>query len=362
MEPIKVGLIGVGNIAPAYIKGCRAFDILDLAACADLNMDRARSVAVEHKIPKVCTVDELLADPEIGIVINLTVPAAHAAISQRIIAAGKHVYSEKPLAITLDDARGILDAAQARGVRVGCAPDTFLFGEHQSTRKLLDDGCIGEPVAAMGCMASRGPEKWHPNPDFFYQTGGGPMLDMGPYYVTCLLNLLGPARSVTGSARMSFAERIAGDGRKIPVEVPTHVTGTIEFVSGVIATLIISFDVVAHRLPRMEIYGSEGTLHVPDPNGWEKVVKYHRPGVSDWEEQPIPHGITWARGIGVADMAYAIRTGRPHRASGALAYHALEIMFAFYDAGRTGRRVDLTSTIERPAPLPLNLPNRQLDR
>ncbi|NWF70661.1 MAG: Gfo/Idh/MocA family oxidoreductase [Chloroflexi bacterium] len=362
-DKLNVGLIGVGNISPAYINGCRAFDILNLAACADLDVARAQQIAAEHKIAKASSVDDLLADPNIDIVINLTVPLAHAEVSQKIITAGKHLYSEKPLAVTLDDGRKILAAAQAKNLRVGCAPDTFLFSQHQSARKLLDDGMIGMPVAAVGFMAGRGPERWHPNPDFFYQVGGGPMLDMGPYYVTCLVHLLGPARRVSGMARISFPERVAKDGHRINVQVATHVSGTIEFASGALATLIISFDVAGHSLPQMEIYGEHGTLRIPDPNGFQpREVRLFRPGVGEWELQPEVYDPSWARGIGVADMAYGILYGRPHRASGALAYHALEIMHAFETAARSGQQVELHSSVERPTLLPLGLPARQLDK
>jgi predicted dehydrogenase len=363
ITPIAVGIIGTGNIAPAYIKGCRAFDILNLVACADIDMERARAVAAEYKIPKAMTVDEMLADPEIGIVINLTIPAAHAEISLRALEAGKHVYSEKPFATTVADGRKILETAKAKGLRVGCAPDTFMFAPHQTARKLLDEGHIGRPVAATGFMMSRGPEGWHPNPDFFFQFGGGPMLDMGPYYITCLINLLGPATTVTGSARISYPERTAKDGHKIKVEVPTHVTGTLEFASGAVATLAMSFDITGHRLPVMEVYGENGTLAIPDPNGYHpNVVQSYVPGVSDWADQPDPFRPEWARGIGTADMAYGITYGRPHRASGELAFHVLEIMYAFIEATDRGGRVDIQSTVERPAPLPLGLPERQLDQ
>lgn len=361
MDPLNVALIGTGNISEAYIKGCRAFDALNLVACADLNLDKARSVAAKYEIPQVKTVEALLADPAIDLVINLTVPLAHAEVSLAVIASGKHLYSEKPLAAAFDDAQRIVKAAAEAGVRIGCAPDTFMFAPHQRCRQLIDAGAIGQPVAAIGCMASRGPESWHPNPDFFYQPGGGPMLDMGPYYITALVHLLGPAARVTGSARSSFSERIAGDGHRIPVNVATHVTGTIEFQSGVIATLIISFDVAGHRLPLMEIYGSESTLAVPDPNGFEADVKTYDPATKTWVTHDLLHPPEWARGIGVADMAYGIMTGRPHRASGELALHVTEIMFAFEEAARSGRRIDLTTTCQRPKALPIGLPPRTLD-
>jgi len=358
----KVGIIGVGNISPAYIKGTRAFDILDLAACADIDLDKARKVAAENDIPAAYTVDELLNDPEIDIVVNLTIPAVHAAVSLKALNAGKHVYSEKPLAIKLSDGKAIIDTAAAKGLRVGCAPDTFLFGQHQTARKVLDDGVIGVPVAAVGFMLGHGPERWHPNPDFFYAPGGGPMFDMGPYYVTCLVALLGPAVRVSGVARASFPTRTAKDGRELPVTVPTHYTGTIEFASGAIATLITSFDVWGHRLPQMEIYGSVGSMTIPDPNGYDpREVKVFVPDKHEWDVMTVSHREDWARGIGLADMAYAIRDGRSHRASGELAYHVLEIMHAFETAYTNGTYVTLESTVERPEALPIGLAPRVLE-
>lgn len=356
-EKLKVGIIGLGNISPAYINGCRAFGNLELVACADLLPERVAKVAEEYAIPRALTVDQLLADDEIDIVVNLTIPGAHAAVSQSILSAVKHVYSEKPLAITPEDARAILDAAESRGLRVGCAPDTFLFAPHQTSRKLIDDGAIGMPVAAVGFMAGHGPEGWHPNPDFFYATGGGPMLDMGPYYVTCLVNLLGPVARVSGVAKVSFPERIAKDGRHIPVTVPTHYAGTLEFTSGAVATLITSFDVWGHRLPQMEIYGETGSLAVPDPNGHNpREVQVLSHETREWAEMPLLYPDIWARGIGLADMADAIQNNRPHRASGALAYHVLEVMSAFSKAAEAGSYVSITSKIEQPEAIPVDVP------
>ncbi len=357
VEKMKVGIIGLGNISPAYIKGCREYENLELVACADLLPGRVKTVAEEYAIPRALTVDELLADDEIEIVVNLTIPAAHAAVSQDILSAGKHVYSEKPLAITPEDARAIVETAERRGLRVGCAPDTFLFAPHQTCRKLVDDGVIGTPVAAVGFMAGHGPESWHPNPDFFYAAGGGPMLDMGPYYVTCLVNLLGPVARVSGVARVSFPERIAKDGHHIPVTVPTHYAGTLEFESGAIATLITSFDVWGHRLPQMEIYGEKGSLVVPDPNGHNpREVQVMLPETHQWEETPLAYPDIWARGIGLADMADAIQHNRPHRASGALAYHVLEVMSSVALASETGSYVNITSKIEQPEAIPVDVP------
>jgi predicted dehydrogenase len=358
-EKLNVGIIGVGNISPAYINGSRMFDILNLVGCADMNVERAQQVATEHNLTAY-SVDDLLASPDIDIVINLTVPLAHAEVSQKILAAGKHVYGEKPLAVTLEDAKKILDTAEAKGLRVGCAPDTFLFSQHQTARKLLDEGAIGSPIGAVGFMVSRGVERWHPNPDFFYKFGGGPMLDMGPYYITCLINLLGAAKRVTGSARISYPQRTAKDGHVIDVETPTHYSGTIEFASGAIATLIMSFDVMGHSLPQMEIFGEYGTLRIPDPNGYKprEIMVFN----GEWHTEAEVYRPEWVRGIGLADMAYGILYGRPHRATGQQAYHALEVMHAFEKASTTGKHVDIQSSYERSALLPLGLPERQLDR
>jgi predicted dehydrogenase len=361
MEKVKVGIIGTGNISPAYINGCRAFDILDLVACADMDVAKAMTVAKEHNIPKALSVDELLADPEIEFVINLTIPAVHADVSLKIIEAGKHPYSEKPLAVSREDGQKIIAAAKAKGVLVGCAPDTFLFGPHQACRKLIDDGSIGDPVAAIAFMMGHGPERWHPSPDFFYQVGGGPLFDMGPYYITCLVNLLGPVKKVAAITRASFPERVAADGHKIPVNVTTHVAGTLEFHSGAIATLINSFDIWKHQLPRMEVYGATGSLYVPDPNGYENKVLLYQEGQENWQQMELPHGDDWKRGIGTADMAYALRTGRTHRASGEMAYHVLDVMHCFDESSNSGQHVEVKSTCARPAALPVGLPARQLD-
>jgi len=359
---LRVGIMGMGNISPAYVDGVRAFDILELAACADIDAARAQAAAERHNIPRALLPDDLLADPNIDLVVNLTVPAVHAEVSRKILAAGKHVYSEKPLATTLEDGRSILDLAEKKGLRVGCAPDTFLFAPHQTARRLVDDGVIGRPVAAVGFMMGHGPEGWHPNPDFFYAPGGGPMFDMGPYYITCLVNLLGAVTSVSAVARPSFPERTAGDGHKIPVSVPTHYAGTLDFASGAIGTLITSFDIWGHHLPQMEIYGETGSLTIPDPNGHDpRHVNLFDTKTREWVPQPLTYEDNWKRGIGIADMAYAIHSGRPHRASGALAYHVLEVMRAYEISTETGTAVKIASRPEQPKTLPLDLAPRTLD-
>ena len=364
MQTLNVGIIGVGNIAPAYIRGCAPFDVIKIVACADILADRAQAFAAEHGLAAY-SVDELLARDDIDIVVNLTIPAAHAEISQAIIAAGKHAYSEKPLAINRADGARLVQAAAAAGLRLGCAPDTFLGSGLQTARKAIDDGVIGQPVAATAFFMAHGPEAWHPNPGIFYQKGAGPLFDMGPYYLTALVNLMGPVARVAGSARMTFPERIATSealmGQRLPVEVNTHIAGTLEFASGAIASLITSFDVWGHGLPPIEVHGADGSLSVPDPNNFDGVVRALAGGSSDWADVAQAHSSSIGRGVGVADMAYAIQSGRPHRASGELAFHVLDIMLSLEEAAALGRHVAIKSALDQPAALPAGLADGELD-
>ena len=267
---VKVGIIGCGNISGIYFQAGKTFDIIDIVACADLILERAEAKAKEFNIPKACTVQELLADPEIEIVINLTIPKAHAEICLAALEAGKNVHVEKPLAVTREDGQKILALAAKKGLRVGGAPDTFLGGGIQTCIKLINDGWIGQPIASTAFMTCHGHESWHPDPEFYYKVGGGPMFDMGPYYLTALIALMGPVKRVTGSARVTFPERtitsVPKYGTKIQVDVPTHVAGIMDFACGAVGTIITSFDVWSSELPRIEIYGTQGTLSVPDPN------------------------------------------------------------------------------------------------
>ncbi len=362
--PTKIGIIGTGNIAPAYIKGCAVYPNIELAACADIDMDRAQAFAGENGL-QAMSVDDLLAAPDIPIIINLTIPRAHAEVSAQVIAAGKHVYNEKPLTETREQALELMAAANAAGVRVGCAPDTFLGGGGQTARKLIDDGVIGSPVAAVAFMAGHGHESWHPNPHFYYQPGGGPLLDMGPYYITALVNLLGPVTRVTGSTKRSFDERIATSkhrpGEVIPVETDTHLTALLDFASGATATIIMSFDIWKHNLPKLEIYGSEGSLEVPDPNTFRGPVRVWEHSTGDWRDVELTHTDAIGRGTGVADMALAIEQNRPHRVSGELALHVLDVMQAVTEASEQSQHIDITTTLERPAPIAPGLPAGQLE-
>jgi predicted dehydrogenase len=353
--PLRVGLVGCGDISGIYLENARTFVAFDIVACADLLPERAAAKAAEFGIPKACSLDELLADPDIDIVLNLTVPRAHAEVALAALAADKSVYNEKPLAITRQDGRRILEAAEARGLRVGCAPDTFLGGAWQTARKLIDAGAIGEPVAATAFMMCHGHENWHPDPEFHYQVGGGPLFDMGPYYLTALIHLLGPVRRVTGAARATFSERTITSapkrGQKIQVETPTHIAAVLEFADGPIATLVTSFDVWHAEVPFIEIYGSMGSMSLPDPNTFGGAIRVRRARDAAWEDVPLEFGYVGNdRGLGLADMAAAIASGRAHRASGALAFHVLDVMHGVLEAARAGQ-LEVGSEVGRPEPL-----------
>ena len=362
-DTMRIGSIGCGNICGAYFSGARNADSVEVKWCADLQPDVAEAAAKQHGCQAV-TADELLADPEIELVLNLTVPKVHVEVGLQALEAGKHVYSEKPLGVDLAEARQLVDAASERGLRIGCAPDTFLGAGGQTARKTIDAGVIGRPVAGTAFMCGHGPEGWHPNPAFFYDVGGGPMLDMGPYYITALVNILGPAKRVAAITTKALEERIAGAkevaGLRIPVKTPTHLTGAIEFANGVVVTMIMSFDMWKHRLPLIGIYGTEGSMEVPDPNGFGGPVRVAAADAEDWEDAPLAFPPN-ARTIGAVDMARAIRSGRPHRASGELAYHVLEVMTAFDKSSQSGRHVEIESSVEQPAPLPEGLDEWEVD-
>ena len=352
---LNVGVVGVGVISNQYFASFPSLPNLRLAAVADLDVARAASVA-DAQGTKVLTVDALLSDPGIDVVLNLTIPAAHADIARRAIDGGKHVYGEKPLALATPDAAGVLSRAAAAGVRVGSAPDTVLGTGIQTTRAVLDSGRIGAPVGASVHWTAPGHELWHPAPGFYYQPGGGPLFDMGPYYLTSLVTFFGPVRRVSGAVSRSSRERTIATGPNagtvIPVDVDTHVTALIEHANGVISTVTVSFEVWATKAPYFEIYGTEGTIQVPDPNAFSDTVSVATASRREWVELAASAGYADAgRGFGLADMARAIETDRPHRASGELAFHVLEIMESVIAAGREHRVVELSSTVERPEPV-----------
>jgi predicted dehydrogenase len=366
MKKVKIGIVGCGNISPIYLQQAQTFDILEVKAVADLIPERSKARAAQYNLPCVYTDDEIMADPEIEIIVNLTPPSVHAEIGLWALNAGKSVYNEKPLCIFRKEAAEMLKIAAEKGLRVGGAPDTFMGAGLQTCRKLIDEGAIGEPVAATAFMMNHGHENWHPDPEFFYKVGGGPMFDMGPYYLTALITMLGPVKRVAGLTRISFPERVisseAKRGQKIVVETPTHVTGMLEFASGAIGTIITTFDVWRANLPRIEIYGSEGTLSMPDPNTFGGPVVVYKRDAKEGEVIPLlPIRERNSRSLGVADMAHAIRSGRPHRASGEMTYHVLDIMHTIHDSSREGHHLEMGSTCTRPAPMPLGLPESLLD-
>ncbi len=356
MTPVKTGIIGCGKISGAYLEGLRTCENVEIVFLADLDLERARAAAAEYGVPASGSVEELLRDESIELVINLTIPAAHATVNRSILEAGKHVFVEKPFAVTAEEGEPVIALAAERGLLIACAPDTVLGSGVQTARKAIDDGLIGEPVGAVAFMASRGVETWHPNPEFYFKPGGGPLFDMGPYYLTALINLLGPMQRVNASARISFPTRQITSqplaGQTIRVETPTHISGSVEFMNGAIATVLMSFDVSAHQLPALEIYGSEGTLSVPDPNMVQGDALVKRAGEKEWTlldpvYAPVPH-----RGTGVSDLAWAIRDGRKPRTDGRIAQHVVEAMQAFLESAEQGKRIELQSTCERPAACP----------
>ena len=355
-ESHGIGIVGLGVISGAYLDTFTRHPELRLVAVADLNEARAAEVAATTGALAI-SVDDLIAHPDVQTVLNLTIPAAHADIALRAIEAGVDVYGEKPLASTFDDAVRVMTAAAAAGVAVGCAPDTVLGTGTQTARGVVDSGVLGTPVFATATMITRGHEAWHPNPDFYYRDGGGPLLDMGPYYVSALVQLLGPAVSVTGrSSRLRDTRTIANGarlGEVIPVEVETHVTGVIEHASGALSTLTTSFDGIATTAVPIEIHGTEGSMVVPDPNRFDGDVRVRLRDATEWEVVPPSHGfVDGGRGIGLLDFVRTPR-GEAARASGAFGLHVLEIMTALLRSAQEGKTVELATSIDRPPIVPL---------
>lgn len=360
---LGIGFIGTGNISSAYLKaimgkdGMPGFPVLDIKALSDMRPEAASARANEFGL-KAMSIEDMLADPEIDLVVNLTIPRAHVDVGLRCLAAGKHVYSEKPLGITYAEGRKLLDAANAAGLRIGSAPDTFLGGAHQQARAVIDSGALGQLIGGTAFMLSPGHESWHPDPAFYYDIGGGPMLDMGPYYITDLVNLLGPVAKVSAmSSRLRSERTITSEpkkGQTMPVHIDTHVTGALGFANGAIVQIGMSFDVAAHKHVPLEIYGTEQSLIVPDPNFFGGDVALRKRGrEEEWVNVPVEHPYADGnyRSLGVADMAAGILENRPHRANGDLALHVLEVMEAFERAAREDRTIAIKTPVERPAPL-----------
>ncbi|MDO0930959.1 Gfo/Idh/MocA family oxidoreductase [Streptomyces sp. DG2A-72] len=353
----RIGVIGLGVISRAYLDTLAGHPAVRLTAVADLDASRSAAVAAERPGVEALTVEELLSSPDVDTVLNLTVPAAHAEIALGAIGRGKNVYGEKPLAAEFVDAHAVLEAAAKAGVGVGCAPDTVLGTGIQTARAAVEAGSIGRPLSASAVMVTPGHERWHPHPDFYYTAGGGPLLDMGPYYLASLVHLLGPVRAVIGAAGRLRAERVIGSGprvgERIPVEVDTHVSGVLEHASGALTTLTTSFDGVATTAAPIEIHGETGTLTVPDPNHFDGEVRLHELGGTQWRPLPPSAGYAaGARGIGLLDFIAADGQRAP-RANGDLALHVLETMSALLRSSAEGRRIELTTSAEPPVLVPL---------
>ena len=351
---VGVGLIGAGVISSQYLTNLTTFADLDVLFIADLDTDRARERAEEFGIPGHGTVTELLATPEVEIVVNLTVPSAHVAVGETIVTAGKHVWSEKPLALDRSGGRALLEAAETAGVRVACAPDTMLGASFQTALRTVRSGRIGDVLNALVLLQSPGPESWHPSPEFLFDVGGGPLLDIGPYYLTALVHLLGPVARVSATSSIARPTRVIGSGPKagtsFPVNVPTHHGALLEFACGAAAQAVFSFESSIRRT-LLELTGTAGSMVVPDPNGFDKPTEVWEAGAEQAEVIDAV-GSSATRGVGVVDLARAIRTGERERASGELAYHVLDVMISIAEAAESHQAVELASTVEVPPLLP----------
>ena len=370
MANMGLGIIGCGNISTSYLRLAPLFKGLDMRAVADVNMAAAIARAAEFNV-KAQSVDDLLANPDVDVVINLTIPDAHFAVTKRILEAGKHAYSEKPLVLSLEEGETLRALAASKGLAVGCAPDTFLGGAHQQARAFLDEGKIGEITAGCAAVLNHGMEHWHPNPDFFFLPGAGPMLDLGPYYVANLINLLGPVRRVGALTSSAQAERTISNGPRngetVPVKTPTNIHALLEFHSGATINLSTSWDVWHHKRGHFELYGTEGTLYVPDPNFFGGAVEIgHKDGsleaVAPWDhpfgvpnqEHPKHGALANYRTAGLADMVQALMAGRDARCSLDRTLHGVDVMMACLTSGESGGFVTLTTTCTRPEALGIN--------
>jgi predicted dehydrogenase len=353
---VKVGVVGCGVISRAYVENATAFDSFELVACADLDRRQAEALGKASGLA-VMSVDELIADPAIDVVLNLTPPLAHAAITSRALKAGKHVYTEKPLATGQAESFALEAEAERRGLRIGCAPDIFLGSAYQAGRAAIDEGLIGDPLSVSAAMLVGGQETWHPNPDIFYAEGAGPVFDMGPYYLTAIVTLLGPIQRVAAFASTRTLERTIEigprTGETFTATTPTHTTAAMQLASGVTANLIASFEARGQYVCDVAIHGSEGVLLLPDPNAFGGPVRFKR-ARGGWQEIPYAaRGAADARGVGLHDMVEAIAAGQPHRASGRLGAHIVEVAHGILRAAGEGSVVEISSRVAQPEPLPV---------
>jgi len=358
MNGKRIGIVGCGNISGIYLTNLTGMfgKHVKVTALTDLIPEKAEKASREFNIPYIKNTDDLIQSCDVDIILNITEPYNHYHVTLSAVKAGKHVYNEKPLCEKREEAQEVIRIAAENKLRIGCAPDTFMGAGLQTCRNLIDDGIIGHPVAVTAFMACHGHEHWHPSPEFYYKTGGGPMFDMGPYYLTALVSLLGPIARVSGTAKKSFDTRkITSEplnGKVINVDIPTHIAGVMDFANGAVGTIITSFDVYSHTLPWIEIYGSEGSMRVPDPNYFEGPVFVSRFMENTWKEIPIEKKYSEnSRGLGITDMAQAITENRPHRANAEMAYHILDVMHGFHDASAAGKYYDVKSTCQKPKPM-----------
>ncbi len=364
---LGIGVIGCGNISMTYLRNAALFAGVELRACADISADAAALRAREYGI-RALSVDQLLADPEVDLVLNLTVPAVHFDVTMSALSADKHVFTEKPLATSAADGRILVAEAKRRGLRLGSAPDTFLGAAGRRARRLMDEGAIGRPVSGTAFMMGRGMEHWHPNPQFYYQPGGGPVFDMGPYYLTIMVNLLGPVVRVMAMATKGQEERlITADGpfknTRFKVGTPTNILSLLEFQSGATVNFGASWDVFRHSNHPIELHGTEGSLRLPDPDTFGGTVSLSEHGADwrDFESDGELYGAkNWPfdspdranyRMLGVADLARGLQEGRPSRASGELALHVLEIMEAILLSGESRQSVRIDTQFTPPSRL-----------
>ena len=327
VEPMRVGVVGCGMVAQMYVGGSKAFDTWKPVACADLDVAATEAFAAKHGL-RPETVDDLVADPEIDLVLNLTPAAAHAAVTRAALEADKHVYTEKPLATTVDEGRELVTEAERRGLRLGCAPDTFLSSAYLAAKRLIDDGAIGVPIGASARLLLGGPDAWHPNAAAFYGPGGGPLLDLAPYYLAAAVALFGPIEAVAGFATTPTPVRTLGAGplagRTIESEVPTHAAALLRMRQGALVMLTVSFEARDQYVSGMEVFGTEASLVLPNANEFGGDILLLR---GETEPEPVPYeslGARETRGRGLDDLVESLRAGRPHRASGELALHVLE--------------------------------------
>jgi predicted dehydrogenase len=353
---MNVGIVGCGVISKHYADNAAAFDSFEIVACADVLPAAAEELAAAHDVTAL-PVEELLADPAIDVVLNLTPSSEHAGVTRAALAAGKHVYTEKPLGLEVGEATELLEEADRRGLRIGCAPDIFLGGAYQAARALIDEGAIGEPLAVSAAMMLGGADAWHPSPEQFFQDGAGPLLDMGPYYISAIVALLGPIKRVAGFASMHKLERriMVGPraGEEFPVRTPTHTSATMELDHGMTANLVASFDATDRYVCDFFVHGSAGDLSLPDPNAFQGQLRMRRE-LGDWKKVSYAsRRAREARGIGLADMAEAIVAGRDHRATGQLGLHVVDVARSILRSAAEGETIEIGTSPVRPAPLPV---------